>query len=82
MSSTNAFASAGGATFVGPASTLLAATRSSFCAERQRAKTASAIRVRGMPRSSAVLTVHLPVPFWPAVSRIRSIIGLPDSGSR
>ena len=33
----------------GPASTLLAATRSSFWAERQRAKTASAIRVSGMP---------------------------------
>ena len=40
---------------VGPLSTLAAATRSSFCAERQRAKTASAIRVSGMPRSSAVI---------------------------
>ena len=27
------------------------------------------------------MAVHLPVPFWPAASRIRSTIGLPVSGS-
>ena len=38
-----------------------AATRSSFWAERQRAKTASAISGSGTPRSSArTVTVHLP----------------------
>ena len=49
-----------------------AATRSSFTAERHRANTASPISVSGMPSSSAATTVHLPVPFWPAASRIRS----------
>jgi hypothetical protein len=29
----------------------------------------------------AFMMVHLPVPFWPAVSRITSMIGLPVSGS-
>ena len=36
---------------------------------------------RARPGRSAAMTVHLPVPFWPAVSRIRSTIGLPVSGS-
>jgi len=53
----------------GPLRTLEAATRSSLSADRQRAKTLSPIRVSGMPRSSAEIAVHLPVPFWPAVSR-------------
>ena len=66
---------------VGPLSNFAAATRSSFCADRQRAKTASAIRVRGTPRSAAEITVHFPVPFCPAASRIRSTIGFPVSGS-
>ncbi len=48
-------------------------------ADRQRAKTDSPIRVTGWPRSSALKTVHLPVPFWPAVSRILSTIGCPSS---
>ena len=58
---------------LGPLSCLAAKTRSSFCAEMQRAKTAAAIDAAGTPMSSAFLAVHLPVPFWPAVSRIESI---------
>ena len=65
----------------GPLRIFDAATRSSFWAERQRAKTASAIKVSGTPMSQAEITVHFPVPFWPAASRIRSIIGRPVSGS-
>ena len=42
----------------------------SFCAERQRAKTDSPISVSGTPWSRAAMAVHLPVPFWPAVSRM------------
>ena len=53
--------------------------RSSFTAERQRANTASPMRVRGMPCCRASMAVHLPVPFWPAVSRIFSTIGSPSS---
>ena len=49
----NALLVAGELAACGPVSTLEAATRSSFSAERQRAKTASAISVSGMPRSSA-----------------------------
>ena len=41
-------------------------------AERQRAKTDSAIVGAGTPMSSALTEVHLPVPFWPAVSRTMS----------
>ena len=67
---------------VGRQRTLAAATRSSFWEDRQRAKTASVMRVSGMPRSVAEATIHLPVPFWPAASRIRSTRGLPLSGSR
>ena len=40
-----------------------ASTRSSFMADRHRAKTASLIRVSGMPRSSETTLVHFPVPF-------------------
>ena len=40
----------------GPCRSLAAATRSSLIADRQRAKTASAISVTGTPRSSAVMT--------------------------
>jgi hypothetical protein len=54
---------------------LAAFTRSSFSADTQRAKTASAISVIGMPSSATFITVHLPVPFWPAVSRILSTSG-------
>ena len=35
--------------------------------------------VTGWPVSSALMTVHLPVPFWPAVSRILSTSGWPSS---
>src|SRR5213075_30669 len=34
-----------------------------------------------MPRSSATCAVHLPVPFWPALSCTRSTSGLPVSAS-
>ena len=57
----------------GPLRTFAAATRSSFWADTQRAKTAAAIDAAGTPMSSAFLAVHLPVPFWPAVSRIESM---------
>jgi hypothetical protein len=40
-------------------------TRSSFSAEIPRASTAAVIVGMGIPRSSAVCVVHLPVPFWP-----------------
>ena len=46
-----------------------------------RANTASATCGMATPRSSPACEVHLPVPFWPAVSRITSTIGLPVSGS-
>lgn len=39
-------------------------------ADKQRAKTASPMSVTGTPYSKAAMPVHLPVPFWPAVSRI------------
>ncbi len=47
----------------GPLRTRDAATRSSFCADRQRAKTASAIKVSGMPRSQAEIDGPLAGPF-------------------
>jgi hypothetical protein len=52
----------------GPTSCFDAVTRSSFSALRHRANTASAIALAGIPMSSAFVLVHLPVPFWPAVS--------------
>ena len=58
-----------------------AATRSSFIALRLRATTASIMVGIGMPRSMAFCEVHLPVPFWPALSRMTSTRGLPVSGS-
>ena len=62
----------------GPRSFFEAAMRSSFIAEMQRAKTASPMSVIGMPNSAESITVHLPVPFWPAVSRIFSTSGSPS----
>ena len=44
-----------------------------------RAPTASATSIIGWPSSMAEMTVHLPVPFWPAASRMTSIIGVPSS---
>ena len=79
MSSMNCLLVAGELAARALAGPCAAATRSSLMAERQRAKTASPISVSGMPRSSAAMAVHLPVPFWPAVSRIRSTSGLPSS---
>ena len=64
---------------VGPFKTADAATRSSFSDDRQRANTLSPISVTGWPLSSALITVHLPVPFCPAVSRILSTSGAPSS---
>jgi hypothetical protein len=58
--------------FDGPLRIFEAATRSSLMAEMQRANTASAIVGAGTPMSSALVEVHLPVPFWPAVSRTTS----------
>ena len=40
--------------------------------EIKRANTDSVIIVNGIPNSNALIDVHLPVPFWPAVSRIFS----------
>ena len=62
----------------GPSRIWLARPRSSLRALRQREKTASPIRVTGMPRSRALMAVHLPVPFWPALSRIFSTSGVPS----
>ena len=59
----------------GPASFFAAATRSSLRADRQRENTDSPMRVTGTPSSSAEMPVHFPVPFCPAVSRIRSTTG-------
>ena len=56
----------------GPLSTLLARTRASFSADRQRAYTASVTSVLGTPRSRASWLIHLPVPLAPALSRILS----------
>ena len=42
-----------------------------------RANTASATVGAGTPMSSALAEVHLPVPFWPAVSSTTSTNGLP-----
>ena len=50
-------------------------------AERHRANTASAIVGAGTPMSSALVEVHLPVPFWPAVSRTTSTKGFLVTGS-
>ena len=61
--------------FDGPFRIFEAATRSSLIAERQRAKTASAMVGAGTPMSRALVEVHLPVPFWPAVSRTTSTKG-------
>ena len=57
---------------VGPLRILAALTRSSLRADMHRAKTASAMELAGMPMSRALVLVHLPVPFWPAVSRTLS----------
>src|SRR5581483_1572398 len=67
--------------FVGPFRIFEAATRSSFTAERQRANTASAMVGAGTPMSRALVEVHLPVPFWPAVSRTMSTKGFFVTGS-
>ncbi len=50
-------------------------TRSSLRADRQRAKTTLADQRDRHARSSDEIAVHLPVPFWPAASRILSRIG-------
>jgi hypothetical protein len=57
---------------LGPLRSLDALTRSALSEDRQRAKTDSPIRVTGVPSSSDEMAVHLPVPFWPAVSSIFS----------
>ncbi len=64
---------------LGPSSSLEARVRSSLSELRHLAKTASPMRVTGMPRSRALIAVHFPVPFWPAESRIFSTNGVPSS---
>ncbi len=44
-----------------------------------RAYTASATSGVGDPVSMEAMTVHLPVPFWPAASRIESSTSSPSS---
>ena len=63
---------------VGPCNIFDASTLSFLIAERHLEKTASPISVSGIPISSAVIAVHLPVPFCPAVSRILSTSGFPS----
>ena len=46
--------------------------------ERYLENTASPIKVRGIPSSRATVAVHLPVPFWPAVSKILSTRYVPS----
>src|SRR5699024_353847 len=65
----------------GPYKTLLAFVLSSFKYEIQRANTDSVINGKGTPNSSALMLVHLPVPFLPALSRITSSNGLLVSSS-
>src|SRR6218665_61883 len=65
----------------GPERTRLAATRSSLSEDRLRASSAPAMDGTDTPRSSATCTVHLPVPFCPALSSTCSTSGLPVSGS-
>ena len=78
-SSMNCFLSPVNGSICGPPMTLDARTRSSLIDDRQRAKTASPMRVTGMPRSSALVAVHLPVPFCDAASRILVTRGTPSS---
>ena len=55
----------------GPSKILLASTRSAFFGgQGNRENSASPTTVEGTPTFSASITVHLPVPFWPATSRI------------
>ena len=63
ISSINSFLSPRN-TSEGPLNILLAETLSDFKADRQRAKTASPIRVTGIPKSNADMAVHFPVPFY------------------
>ena len=58
---------------IGPLSCFDASTLSCFIEERYLANTASPIKVSDDPSSKATVAVHLPVPFWPAVSRMLSI---------
>ena len=64
----------------GPGSFPAAAARCAVEDDSPRANTASAIPDTGIPRSSAVCTVQVPVPFIPAASRITSTNGLPGRG--
>ena len=61
----------------GPCSWPEAAIRFSLSDERMRASTALLMVETTTPWSTALSTVHLPVPFCPAVSRITSTSGLP-----
>lgn len=63
----------------GPDKALEARIRSSLTADKHRAKTASPIKVTGVPKSKALMAVHFPVPFCPAASRILVTMGSPSS---
>eukprot|EP00121_Abeoforma_whisleri_P004023 Awhi_evm2s3631 len=63
---------------VGPSNTLEACTRSSLRADKQRENTDSPTRVNGIPKSKALMAVHFPVPFCPALSIIFSTKGVPS----
>ena len=65
----------------GPGSFPAAAARCTVEDDNPRANTASAIPDTGIPRSNAVCTVQVPVPFIPAASRITSINGPPVAAS-
>ena len=49
------------------------------CSTARAPSSAAAMVGMGTPRSSAISAVHLPVPFWPALSWTRSTSGLPVS---
>lgn len=65
---------------VGPGSSR-AASRSVTLPESERAKTASAMPETGTPSSSALCTVHRPVPFCSARSWTMSTNGRPVAAS-
>ena len=66
----------------GPCSRVLAATRAAFIDDNTRASTAALMVLMTTALSAALISVHWPVPFCPALSRIRSTTGWPVSGSR
>ena len=66
----------------GPCSRVLATSRVAFIDDSTRASTAAPIVLTTTAFCAAFISVHWPVPFWPALSRMTSTIGAPVSGSR